>query len=81
LDRDWTEILRISSTQKFVTTTLEDSDNTRITLKKCSEPNTKLLKIYQALKYKSKPFRIKKFVVPKPEHIKQKPEQFRYFTG
>jgi len=33
------------------------------------------------LKYKSKPFRMKKFVVPKPEHIKQEIELFRYLTG
>jgi hypothetical protein len=33
------------------------------------------------LKYKSRPFRCKKFVVPKPEHIKLQAENFRYFTG
>jgi len=73
--------LRISSTQKLVTTTIEDSDKNIITIKKCSEPNTKLLELHQALKYKSKPKKKKKFVVPKPEHIKQEIELFRYLTG
>jgi len=81
INHDWKEILRISSTQKLVTTTIEDSDKNIITIKKCSEPNTKLLELHQALKYKSKPFRMKKFVVPKPEHIKQETECFRYLTG
>jgi hypothetical protein len=80
-NHDWKEILRISSTQKLVTTTVEDSDNNIITIKKCSEPNTKLQELHQALKYKSKPFRLKKFVVPKPEQIKQKTEYFRYLIG
>ena len=81
INHDWKEILRISSTQKLVTTTVEDSDNNRITIKKYSEPNTKRLELYQALKCKSKHFKIKKFVVPKPEHLKQETEHFRYLTG
>lgn len=81
INHHWKEILRISSTQKLVTTTIEDSDKNIITIKKCSEPNTKLLELHQALNYKSKPFRMKKFVVPKPEHIKQQTEHFRYLTG
>ena len=81
INHDWKEILRISSTQKLVTTTIEDSDKNTITIKKCSEPNTKLIELYQALKYKSKSFRIKKFVVPKPEHIKHQVQQIRYFSG
>jgi hypothetical protein len=81
INHDWKEILRISSTQKLVTTSIVDDQENTIFIKKCSEPSSKLQEIYQALKYKSKPFRMKKFVVPKPEHIKPVIEQIKYFTG
>jgi predicted SprT family Zn-dependent metalloprotease len=81
INHDWKEILRISSTQKLVTTSIVDAEENTIFIKKCSEPNSKLQEMYQALKYKSRPFRCKKFVVPKPEHIKLQAENFRYFTG
>ena len=81
INHDWKEVLRISSTQKLVTTSIVDAQENTIIIKKCSEPNSKLQEIYQALKYKSKPFRIKKFVVPKPEHIKPKIQKIEYLTG
>lgn len=80
INHDWKEILRISSTQKLITTSLVDAQQNTIFITKCSEPNSKLQEIHQALKYKSKPFTRKKFVVPKPEHIKHEVEAFRYFT-
>ena len=81
INHDWKEILRISSTQKLVTTSIIDDLENTIFIKKCSEPNSKLQEIYQALKYKSRPFKLKKFVVPKPKHIKPKNEQIKYLTG
>lgn len=81
INHDWKEILRISSTQKLVTTSILDDQENSIFLKKCSQPNPKLQEIYQALKYKSRPFSLKKFVVPKLEHIKHPIERIRYFTG
>jgi hypothetical protein len=81
INHDWKEILRISSTQKLVTTSIVDDQENTITIKKCSEPNSKLKEIYQALKYKSRPFRMKKFVVPKPEHIIQKTQITGHLTG
>ena len=71
INHDWKEILRISSTQKLVTTSIVDAEQNTIFITKCSEPSSKLQEIHQALKYKSRPFTRKKFVVPKPEHIKQ----------
>ena len=77
LERDFTNI-KYSKTVK--TSIVDDQENT-IFITKCSEPNLKLKEIHQALKYKSRPVRIKKFVVPKPEHIKHKVTQIRYFAG
>jgi hypothetical protein len=81
INHDWKEVLRISSIQKLVTTSIVDDQENTITIKKCFEPNSKLQEIYQALKYKSKPCRIKKFVVSKPEHIKPEMEQIKYLTS
>ncbi|WP_255515628.1 transposase [Flavobacterium sp. ZT3R18] len=81
INHDWKEILRISSTQKLVTTSIVDDQENTIIIKKCSEPNSKLQEIYQALKYKSRPFRMKKFVVPKPEHIKHTIQKTGHFTS
>jgi hypothetical protein len=74
-------ILTNFSVQKTVATSIVAPEENTIFIKKCSEPNSKLQEMYQALKYKSRPFRPKKFVVPKPEHIKLKVENFKYFTG
>lgn len=81
INHDWKEILRISSTQKLVTTSIVDDQENTIFITKCSQPNPKLQEIYQVLKYKSTPFRMKKFVVPKPEHIKQTIEKNWDLTG
>jgi hypothetical protein len=81
INHDWKEILRISSTQKLVTTSIVDAEQNTIFITKCSEPSSKLQEIYQALKYKSRPFTRKKFVVHKPEHVKHVVEDFIYFTG
>ena len=81
INHDWKEILRISSTQKLVTTSMVDNQENTIFITKCSEPNPKLQEIHQALKYKSRPFRMKKFVVPKPEHIKYEVEKYSSLTG
>lgn len=80
INHDWKEVLRIASTQKLVATSIIDDQENSVFIKKCSEPNTKLQEIYQALKYKSKPFGIKKFVVPKQEYIKQKSKQIGHMT-
>jgi len=35
-----------------------------IIIKKCSQPNSEVMAIYQATKYKQMPFSLKKYVVP-----------------
>ena len=54
----WREVLRIASTQKFVTTTGRNAANNEITVRKCSEPTDELKKMQQALGIKPKPNQI-----------------------
>jgi hypothetical protein len=63
---DWREIVRIASTQKVVYSLAQNKENNLIEIKKCSEPNHKLQKIYQVLRLKKYPF-TKKSVVHKLE--------------
>jgi len=63
----WNEIVRIMNTQKAVTTTAQNKSEEVIQIRRCSEPNEKVKLIYQALNYKSAPFKKKKFVVHKSE--------------
>lgn len=67
IKHDWREIIRISNTQKMVKSSVINNEEDKIVIIKCSEPTEKLMEIYSALKYKSIPFRMKKFVVPKTE--------------
>jgi hypothetical protein len=67
INDDWKEIKRKASTQKSVLTTAQNSYNTIIQIKRCTEPSEDLRKIHSALKnQKSKPFKQIKFVVHKP---------------
>jgi hypothetical protein len=63
----WKEIVRILNTQKAVTTTAQNNYEEVILIRRCSEPNGKVQAIYDKLKYKSKPFTKRKFVVHKSE--------------
>jgi hypothetical protein len=68
---DWREIVRIANTQKVVYSSAHNKENNLIEIKKCSEPNDKLLHIYKVLKLKYYPF-TKKYVVHKLEIKKNK---------
>lgn len=72
---DWQEIVRIMNTQKCVTTTAHNDEDHIIQIRKCSEPEPNVVKIYDALKYKHAPFTRKKSVVLKPEIKKNEPPQ------
>jgi hypothetical protein len=61
----WNEIVRIMNTQKAVTTIAQNKSDEIIQIRRCSEPNEKVKAIYHAMKYKSTPFKKKKFVVHK----------------
>ena len=63
----WTEIVRIMSTQKAVTTEGTNTIGDKVYMRLCSEPTKAAEDIYDKLKYKKMPFRKikikKKFVV------------------
>ena len=68
----WTEIVRISNTQKIITTTGYNKAEKEIKIRKCSEPEQKLKELHQALQIKNRPFTKIKSVVHKPKpKIKQ----------
>ncbi|MDR0745802.1 MAG: transposase, partial [Mediterranea sp.] len=67
INSSWTEIKRIMSTQKCVTTTVENDREQTINIRRCSEPTPKVKLIYDAMGYKYAPFIRKKSVVPKTD--------------
>ncbi|MCF8302556.1 MAG: transposase [Bacteroidales bacterium] len=69
---DWREIVRIMSTQKCVTTSVENSQNKTITVRQCTQPTKAVVTIYDLLNYKHFPFRRKKSVVPPAAILKNK---------
>jgi len=64
IHHDWQNIVRIMNTQKMVVSTVRDTNDQLLLIKKCSRPHPKALEIYQALNLKQMPFTMKKFVVP-----------------
>lgn len=67
INHGWQEILRITNTQKIITTTGQNTFGELIQIRRCSEPNKGVKEIYQALGYRNYPFVKRKSVVPKPE--------------
>ena len=63
----WREIVRTMNTQKAVTTLAQNIHDEVIKIRRCSEPNQQVRKIYDALKYKYAPFVKRKSVVHKSE--------------
>jgi len=63
----WREIVRTMNTQKVVTTLAQNQQDEVIMIRRCSEPNEKVKKIYDLLKFKYAPFKKKKSVVHKSE--------------
>ena len=61
----WREIVRTMNTQKAVTTLAQNIHDEVILIRRCSEPNQPVRKLYDALKYKYAPFVKKKSVVHK----------------
>ncbi len=62
---DWREIIRTLNTQKAVTTLAQNNHEEGIMIRRCSEPNQPVRKLYDALKYKYAPFVKRKYVVHK----------------
>lgn len=67
INHNWQEIIRITNTQKIITTTGQNKDDQVIYLRRCSQPNDKVKQIYTALNYKNYPFAKRKSVVHKSE--------------
>lgn len=64
IHHDWQNIVRIMNTQKATTTSFEIKSGSRIHIRKCSEPKKEVQEIYDALGFKDRPYRRKKFVLP-----------------
>jgi transposase len=75
IDSRWTEIVRIGNTQKVVTTSGTNTYNKIITVRKCTQPNGNLKRIYDILKTKHQPFTKRKSVVHKLKPEKTEPPQ------
>jgi hypothetical protein len=67
INSGWREIVRSMNTQKAVTTLAQNIEDKVIAIRRCSEPNQNVRKIYDALKFKYAPFIRKKSVVHKSE--------------
>ena len=67
INSGWREIVRIMNTQKAVSTLAQNVEDKVITIRRCSEPNQNVRKIYDVLKFKYAPFIRKKSVVHKSE--------------
>jgi hypothetical protein len=78
---EWREIVRIMSTQKIVTTSVENDKNQIVRIRKCSKPREKVEIIYQALGYQQAPFIQRKSVVPKPPNLKNHTADLVKFMG
>lgn len=67
INHNWQEILRITNTQKVVTTTGQNKDDETIYVRRCTDPNKQVEQIYAALNYRNYPFTKRKSVVHKSE--------------
>ena len=59
---DWSEIVRILSTHKIVSTRMEQTNGEWIEIRQCTQPNVNVTEIYEALKLRNEPCRRRKFV-------------------
>jgi len=74
IHHDWSHIVRIMNTQKVATVTMQDKDDQKIYIRKCSKPEAKACEIYDALNYKHQPW-IKKSVLPEKQIPKTEPPE------
>ena len=66
IHHNWSHIVRIMNTQKGATVTMQDKNDRKIYIRKCSKPETKAREIYDALGYKYQPW-IRKSVLPEKQ--------------
>jgi len=56
IHHDWSHIVRIMNTEKVATVTMQDKNDQKIYIRKCSKPETKAREIYDVLGYKYQPW-------------------------
>lgn len=56
INHNWQELVRITNTQKVVTTYGQNKDDEIIYVRRCTDPNEKVKQIYTKLKYRNYPF-------------------------
>jgi hypothetical protein len=76
----WQEIVRIGNTHKIITTTGTNLEGQTTFVRRCSEPNASIKKLYTALNYKMYPFIKRKSVVHKSEQKKAQMPDSQSFT-
>lgn len=81
INHSWQEIIRITNTQKIITTTGQNKDDEMINVRRCTEPNQKVKEIYTALKFKNYPYVKRKSVVHKSEIKKNENQSLREING
>ena len=81
IKNQWTDIVRTMNTQKLVTTTMVNEYNQQIIIRQCSQANQAVIKLIDALGYKSKPFYRKKSVVPLIEVQKNQTADLKGFLS
>ena len=70
------------NTQKCKKTTVQNTSEQWISIRRCSELEDKAIRIYDALRYKYAPFIRKKSVVPKPAIKKNEVvENYQFMNG
>lgn len=79
INHNWQEIIRITNTQKVITTSGQNKEDEIIYVRKCTEPNEKVKQIYNTLNYRNYPFTKRKSVVHKSE-IKKNDSQCLWET-
>lgn len=62
----WTELKRILSTQKAITTEAENALGEHVEMRLCSDPTDNAAEIYRLLGYKAKPFKRYEIIPPNP---------------
>ena len=69
IHHNWSHIVRIMNTQKAATVTMQDKNDRKIYIRKCSKPEAKAREIYDALGYKHQLW-IRKSVLPEKQPLK-----------
>lgn len=81
INLNWQEIVRITNTQKIITTYAKNQNDETVYIRRCSEPNQKVKAIYQSLKFKNYPFVKRKSVVHSSELKKNNLQNYKVLEG